>query len=48
MHEKRRSLFAVVLLVPEQQNEDDDRDWHSEKPKQNSATHGTLLSADIP
>jgi hypothetical protein len=36
------------LLVPEQQDQDDDRDWHSDEPEQDSATHGTLLSADIP
>jgi hypothetical protein len=43
------TAFAIAfLLVPEQQDQDDDRDWHSEKPKQDSATYRTLLSADIP
>jgi hypothetical protein len=34
--------------VPEQQDQDDDRDGHSDQPEQDAATHGSLLSADIP
>jgi hypothetical protein len=37
-------LLAIVLfLMPEQQEDDDDGDGHPKKPKQDSATHGTLL-----
>jgi hypothetical protein len=43
------TAFAIVfLLVPEQQDQDDDRDWHSQKPEQDSAAHETLLSPDVP
>jgi hypothetical protein len=34
--------------VPEQQDEDDDWDGHSEQPEQDAATHGKSPSADIP
>jgi hypothetical protein len=33
--------------MPEQQDQDDDRDGHSEKPEQDSAAHETLLCADV-
>jgi hypothetical protein len=34
--------------MPEQQDQDDDRDRHAEQPKQDAATHGCLLSVAIP
>jgi hypothetical protein len=33
--------------VPEQQDQDDDRDRHPEQPEQDSATHRALLSGQI-
>jgi hypothetical protein len=39
---------AIIFpLVPEQQDQDDDRDGHAQKPKQDAATHGTFLSAEV-
>jgi hypothetical protein len=33
----------LLVLVPEQREQNDDRDWYADQPKQNSPSHESLL-----
>jgi hypothetical protein len=35
-------------MVEDEQQDDDDRDWHPEKPQQNGASHGLKLLDRFP
>jgi hypothetical protein len=38
----RRDGVVKSASMVKERKKDDDRDWHAEKPKQNSATHGSF------